>query len=451
MRRTVVAVLAAALAGCGSRHASGSAAATTAPAVTTVRARSGTLETTLSATGRIGPPAGSDAKLAFASPGIVANVFVRPGQAVVAGESLATLDRRALADALAQARADANAAAATYAGGSSAAVLAASARAKYDAAQAHLEALRRGGPAALSDRIAAVAVARQAALKVELDRRALDRASALFAGGVTAAKDVDAARSLLASDVADRQSADARVAAAGASYVSALRGAAADAAQAKSDLVAARAAIGTARAQRDSAVARLAGAGTEYDRAVLTAPSDGIVVSVLKHPGEAVDPTTPVVDVVPPENGQVTLALSSDDAARIAVGAPVRLALVASGATANARVAAVIPAVDATTQAVTVVARGILPGAVAGQAVDATIVIGRTRGVVVPATSIVTDPQNGTTVVFVRDRASHDTPYVSHAVAVRANDGTSAIVAGIRVGDEIAARGAYDLLAPSGS
>jgi hypothetical protein len=129
----------------------------------------------------------------------------------------------------------------------------------------------------------------------------------------------------------------------------------------------------------------------------------------------------------------------------------VRLVLAASGTTANARVTAVVPAVDAATQTVTVVVRGNLPGAVAGQAVDATIVIGGTRGVVVPATAIVTDPQTGKTVVFVRDRASHDTPYVSHAVVVRANDGTSAIVAGIRAGDEIAARGAYDLLAPSGS
>jgi multidrug efflux pump subunit AcrA (membrane-fusion protein) len=446
------AAISAALAGCAAHAPSqpADAAGPVAPAVTTVRARIGSVERTLAVPGRIGPPAGSDAKLAFPFGGIVERVFVRPGDGVVAGQTLVVLDRHALADAVAQARADADGATATYAGGSSAAASVASAEAKLDAARAHLARLRTGGPGADSDRIAAVATARQAALKVDLDRRAFERASTLFAGGVDAAKDVEAARSLLASDLADRRGAEARVAAAGAGYAAALRQANADAAQARSDLAAARAGAAAAGAQRDSAAAKLASAENDYAHAVLAAPADGIVLAVLKHPGEAVDTTTPVIDLAPPDNGEVTLSLPSDAAARVRIGDAVRLGVAATGMRSRARVTAIVPAVDSTTQAVTVVARGAVRGALAGEAIDAAIVLDRTSGVVVPVAAVVTDPGTGKSIVFVRDRASRDTPFVAREVAVRANDGTSAVVQGVRAGDEIAAQGAYDLSAPGG-
>jgi multidrug efflux pump subunit AcrA (membrane-fusion protein) len=453
LARTLAALVAsvAVFAGCAS-HASAPNDATVAPAVKTARVRIGSVETTLVAAGRVGPPAGSDAKLAFPTAGIVAEVVVRPGDRVTAGEPLAALDRRALDDDLAQARADASAATATYARGSSASAAETSARDKDDAARARFDALRRGGAAAQSDRIAARALAQQAALKVDLDRRALDRETVLYAGGVAAAKDVEAARSLLASDIADRQSADAKAAAATAGFAATVRSAAADAAQARSDLASARAAVGTARAERDAALAKLASAETDVARAVLRAPSTGIVVSVLKHPGEAVDPTTPVVDVVPPERGEVTLAIPSDDAARVVAGDVVRLAFRGVTSSARAHVAAVVPAVDSTTQAVTVVVRGDVPQrTVAGEAVEATIVLGRTSGIVVPSSAIVTDPETARSVVFVRDRASKATPYISRDVVVRASGAGSAVVSGLRAGDEIAIDGAYDLLAPGGS
>jgi hypothetical protein len=53
--------------------------------------------------------------------------------------------------------------------------------------------------------------------------------------------------------------------------------------------------------------------------------------------------------------------------------------------------------------------------------------------------------------VFVRDRASKATPYISRDVVVRASGAGSAVVSGLRAGDEIAIDGAYDLLAPGGS
>jgi multidrug resistance efflux pump len=363
---------------------------------------------------------------------------------------LAMLDRRALADALAQARADASAATATFAGGRTSAAAAASAQAKYRAARAHLQSLRAGGPAALTDRIVAVSLARQAALKTELDRRALERTQALFAGGVSAAKDVEAARSLLASDLADERSAQARVAGARAGYDAALRSAAADAAQTASDLAAARAGIGTAAAVRDGALAKFASAQTDYARGTLDAPNDGVVISVLKHPGEAVDPSVPVVDLAPPQTGVITVTLASSDAGRVHPGDSVSLVLTASGARAAGRVEAVVPTLDAATQTATAIVRGRIVSGSAGQAVSATIVYGHTRGVLVPVSAVVTDPQTARTVVFVRDRRSKETRFRSRDVVVRANDGTSAIVSGISAGDEVAVQGAYDLLAPNG-
>jgi multidrug resistance efflux pump len=449
VRAGVFVAFAIACAGCGG-HTDTRNEPVTAPAVQTLRARAGVVAEELIAPGHIGPPAGSDAKLAFAVSGVLAAVLVRPGERVAAGQPLATLDRRAFTDALAQARADASAAAATFAGGRTSVAAATSAQAKYLAARAHLQSLRAGGPATLSDRIAAVSLARQSALKAELDRRALERTQALFTGGVSAAKDVEAARSLLASDLADQRSTQARVAAAGAGYDAALRGAAADAAQAASDLASARAGIGTAAAVRDGALAKLASARTDFARGTLYAPNDGIVVSVLKHPGEAVDPSGPVVDLIPPQAGVITVTLASADAGRVHPGDPVSLALTANGARATGRVEAVVPAVDAVTQSATAIVRGRIATGTAGQAVEATIVYGHTHGVLVPASAVVTDPQTARTVVFIRDRRSKDTPFRSREVAVRANDGTSAIVTGISAGDEIATQGAYDLLAPNG-
>jgi RND family efflux transporter MFP subunit len=438
------------------RPADAAAPAATAagPTVALTRAVEGSVEEAIVTQGRVGPPAGSDAKLAFPLSGTLAAVQVRVGDAVVKGQALAEIDRRGLAAALAQARADASAAAATYAGGTTADAAIAGARAKLAVAEAHLAELRRGGQAALSDRIAAVSAARQAALKVEADRRTLERETALFSGGVAAQKDVDAARSQLAADLADQRSADAKVAAAGVGFEAALRQAEADVAQSRSDLAAAVAQRGTSGAQADSARARVDAAARDYANGVLRAPSDGVVVAILKHPGESVDPTTPVVDVAPPLGRDVTLVVPSVDAQRVHIGDNATLRLSSIGERTTGRVVAVVPAVDPTTQATTVVVDGLPKDAVAGQAVSARIVVGRAAGIVIPSTAVATDPQTGKTVVFVRNAApkgGSDNPFASREVTLGATDGTSVVIrSGLRPGESVAAQGAYDLLAPAG-
>ncbi len=420
------------------------------PSVSLVVARLGSIAEIVSAQGRVGPPAGSDAKLAFAVPGLVQSVDVRVGERVVAGQTLARLDPAVLANAVAQARADDAASSATYANGSTGSSAAHTAELKLQAALAHRDGLRRGGEAALSDAIAAESARRQAALKVDTDKRALTRTQTLFAGGVSPRKDVEAARAQLDADVADQRSADAKLAAARAGYSSALRQADADLAQAQSDLASARAQGGTNAAQRDAARAKLAAAQQALASGTLRAPADGVVVSILKHAGEAADTTTPVLDVAPPFNRQITLSVPGSDVRRIAVGNAVALQLVRQHRTSQGRVVAVVPAVDPTSQASTVVVDGLPPGAIAGEAVSARITVGRAGGIVVPSSAIVTDPQTSKTVVFVR---THDPkqPFDAREVTVRTDDGHSAVLdAGVKPGERLAAQGAYDLLAPAG-
>ncbi len=424
------------------------------PSVRLARARTGAFIERVDAQGKIGPPAGSSAKLAFAQAGIVAAVDVRVGETVRAGETVAELDRSALSAAVAQAQADADAANASYGAGAVPAATVSSAAAKLAVAQQRLATLQRGGTAALSSRITADSIARQAALKVAGDRATIARDEALLAGGVLAQKDVEAARAQLASDLADQRAADSKFAAAGTDFAASVKGAGADVAVGKNDLQAARAQAGVLGGQAASARARLDTARIAYANGTLRAPNDGVVLSIAKHAGESVDPTQPVMDVGPALGRGVTLNVPADVARRIGVGDPAILHVAqARERQTHGRVTAVVPAVDPTTQLATVTVSGAPPDAVAGDAVTATIAVGRTSGVIVPIGAIVQDPQTGKTVVFVRDarRKAGESGFTLREVAVRATDATTAAIAsGLIPGERIAAEGAYALLAPGG-
>jgi len=456
----LVVVIAVAVFGWSSTHhgttdaAAKDAPASSAPSVPLVTARTGDFVERVSAQGRIGPPAGSSAKLAFAQAGIVQSVSVRVGETVHAGETVAELDRASLAAALAQAEADARSAAAGYSGGAVSTATVDSALAKLAVAQEKLATLERGGPAAQSSQISAQSVARQAALKVAGDVTTLARDRSLLAGGVLAQKDVDAASGQLASDRADARAADAKVSLAGTDFTASLKGARADVASAQNDVEAARSQRGVLDATAASARAKLDAARIAYANGTLVAPGDGVVLSITKHRGEAVDPTQPVMDVGPALGHGVTLSVPADVARRIVVGDPARLAIPQTREReTRGRVTAVVPAVDPTTQLATVVVNGAPSDVVSGDAVTATIVVGRRTGIIVPSTAIVQDPQTGKTVVFVRDDhpKAGDSGFSLREVTVRASDAATATVsAGLRAGERIASKGGYALLAPAG-
>ncbi len=349
------------------------------PQVPLATARVGRIDMTVDAVGRVGPSAGGRSRLAFAQSGIIASVDVHVGQRVAVGEALATLDDSALTLAQRQAAADATAA----------------------RAQARAAGIDTVG------------------VRLSTDRAALSRQQRLYAAGVAARKDVEAARAQVAADTADAGTASANRAAAEAQAVSA----------------SARAAL----AQLDAA------------RAVLRAPTAGTIVAIYRSVGESVDPSVAVVGLAPPSTGEITLQVTAADAARIASGD--RVALVADGSAQTFRgtVVGVANAVDAATQIAEVSVRANVPLSLAGSAVSARIVVARDRGVIVPHEAIVDDPQTGGALVFVHHVAADGSDsFVQRRIVIVFDNGTDAVVTGLNAGEHVAARGAFELLAPSG-
>jgi multidrug efflux pump subunit AcrA (membrane-fusion protein) len=266
----------------------------------------------------------------------------------------------------------------------------------------------------LSARIAQQSAQRQAEIKIAADQSAELRDERLLRGGIIAAKELETARTQIAADQETL-----------------------------------RAVLEQAKATNASAAAKTQAARTAYSNGVILSPSRGIVFAVFKHPGEATDPGTPVIEIGPANVHEITLSVPADTAQRIHVGDPAQLP--GHEGTAPARVAAVIPADDPTTQTAVVVLSGAPPNAVAGDAITAVIVVARITGVLVPSSSIVQDPQTGKTMVFVRDTyAKPGSPaYKLREVRVRASDASNAVLAsGLRSGEQVATRGSYDLLAP---
>jgi multidrug efflux pump subunit AcrA (membrane-fusion protein) len=387
--------------------------AVAAPSVALATAQIGTFEARIDAHGRVGAPEGSDVHVPFAETGIIATVDVTVGQRVRTGDVLATLDTGATGLDATHARDDA--------------------QERVDAAQARLAAVRAGFSGATADLAAASATLAQSNAKGQLDRTALVRERALFAAGIAAAKDVEAAQSQLVLDRADAAAARVRGASARSAVGLALVGARADVVQAQSDL---RAAV-----------------RTEHN-AVLRAPSDGIVTAILKRAGESVDPTQPAVTLAAPAADTVTLTIAMAQAPGVRRGDAVTLGIPTRGIDGTGTVRDIVPSADPLTQTATVVVAGSPPGAQSGDPIDARIELSasRRRGILIPTDAIVDDPESGATIVFVRSESgAGGARFVARAVTVGAGDGASSLVtSGLRAGDRIAAHGAYDLLAPTG-
>jgi multidrug efflux pump subunit AcrA (membrane-fusion protein) len=373
-------------------------ASVAAPAVAVADVRYGEYTVVLVESGYVGAPAGTTTELAFPNPGIVRELYVHVGDRVAAGESLASLDTRALAFDAAQAQAEAEAAAAGYRGGS----------------------IPSAAVSAARDRVIA---ARE---RVAADRAAVARAQRLYAAGVNALKDVEGARAVLAEDEAA-------------------------AATAQSDLRSAGSQPAVIAAQVRAANARAGSAELSLTQGTLRAPTSGFVTSIFHRPGEAVDSTKPILAIGPPQN-EITLNVPGTDAAQIAVGNPVALRVAGSDSDLRGRVSAIVPAVNPATQTATVVVVGESPATVAGTAVRARITVAHVRGLLIPESAIVADPQRSVNVVFVQQRKPDSSiTFVQRIVRVTHEDGTIAdIASGVRPGDRVAAQGAFQLLAPSG-
>lgn len=405
-------------------------------------------EETVSAQGRVGAASGSDAKLVFATSGIVRTIFVRVGQSVEADEALAQVDTGGLSYAAQQAAADAASAQAAYGGGAVGQSARTSARAKAAAAEARLATLRGGGIGASADRLSAAAALRQAQLKLDADRRNLSRVQTLYDGGVSPQKDVQTAQAQVDADVQDVNANQAKHAAAGLAQSGALAQARSDAAQAQSDLRAVQAQSDVQRSTAASAGAKAASARRDLINGTLRAPNAGVVVQILKKPGEAVDPTTPVIALGQHRDAGASLSVAAGDIGRIHVGDAVDISVSETGAKSRGKVVGVVPSVDPTTQAATVTVTGVPSSAPPGASLRAQIVVSHDVALTVPTSAIVIDPQSEKTLVFVR---KNDGTFIARSVIVRAGNGAdSAISSGLKAGEKIAKQGAFDLLAPAG-
>lgn len=384
------------------------------PAVPIVTAAYATYTDHVRLQGRVGASAESEARLAFGESGVIKTIDVAVGDRVAAGAVLAELDPGGLAIDLAQANADAGAAAAAYAGGTVADRARAGAIARVAAARARLSSVLHA--------------------KIDVDSRALEREQALYAGGVAAAKDVDAARAQLTTDQSDAVSARA------------------DVAQAESDLRSAQAQGPVAVAQLASAREKVAAAQRNLGNAVLRAPADGVVTGILKHVGEVADPSQPLLTLGPPSSETITLTATNADARKIRAGDSATITSSSVGRSGTGVVRAVVPSVDPATQTSTVVVSGAPPEAAPGDAVEATVSVGTRRGIIIPTAAIVEDPQTGKAIVFVSTRSkTGETSFTARTITVAAGDEQRSLIShGLHAGERIAGEGAYDLLAPTG-
>jgi len=311
---------------------------------------------TVSASGEVVAGAGAQANLAFPTPGQIASVAVAVGNHVTRGDVLARLDDRVAQREVEQATADVNAAEASLAKASAGArpqelaqnrALAGGAEAKAHTAQAELQ---------RQQSLATVGIA---------SRRDLEQARAAYADALADLRDKQQAGSLLLAGPRHQD-------------------------------------VAFARAQLEQSRAALATAQTRESLLTLVAPFDGVVTARLKNPGEVVDTTATVMTLVDPKKALVSVRLSEDQAAAVAVNDPASMTINGAAATVAGHVSMINAALDPATRTLEAL---ITPqGGVAlrsGATASARITV-RTidDAYVVPARAIVKDPETGQTVVF---------------------------------------------------
>ncbi|HEY1428456.1 MAG TPA: HlyD family efflux transporter periplasmic adaptor subunit, partial [Candidatus Tumulicola sp.] len=272
------------------------------PAVATVVARSGSVPQTIEVSGNATSQAGAGAKLSFGVSGTIESIDVAIGDRIARGSVVARLDARAYALAAGQSQAQANAQGAAAA-------------------------------AARVDRLS---------FRLRADQAELERQRTLYAAGVVARKDVQAAQATVAADRAD-----ARVA------------------HDESAQTSAQAASASLQAQSSQ---------LDLDRTALRAPFDGTVAQVNAYAGETVDANAAVVTVVPDGGGIATLNVPYSTAARLRIGDALALR---SGTTRwSARVAAIGPSAQSDSGLIAVRVSNVPSGVVSGAPVEGSATVG---------------------------------------------------------------------------
>jgi multidrug efflux pump subunit AcrA (membrane-fusion protein) len=359
----------------------------------------GTIQSTVPAEGRISV---ESRDLLFAVLGTVADVSVRPGDAVVAGQVLATLS------------------------GAKADVQVAQAQAALAAAQAKLDSVQ-AGPAKTDIAVKQAAVD-GAAASLASAREAYDLLSAESLEGTVPASELQAKKAAVTNAASALDIAEANLAAARAGATS-------------DDIAAARAGVAQAQASVDAA---LLGSGDLK----LVAPSAGIVIEVNIEPGSSVaGGGGPAIVVADLERLFVEAALDENDYVAVTVGMPVEILVDAlEGESLEGTVTALAPVGQADANgivsfALTAELDRAGTRAAAGMTVRLDIITERVADVLVIPNEAVR-MVNGKQVVDILDEAG---TVRTVPVTLGMTDGSSVeVIAGLEAGQRVVLAGAGD-------
>ena len=286
--------------------------------------------------------------------------------------------------------------------------------ARLDDTPYSLGAQQAGAEARAAAAGAALAGVDRVSVRLQVDEAQLARQERLYQAGVVALRDVQAAQGAVAADRAE---------AAGAREQQ-------------------------AQAQAQSHAASLHAQSAQYDvsRTSLRAPFDATVAGIFAQAGQTVDAATAVVALASSAQNGATLDVPVSQLTRVQAGEPVTLRT--SDARWNGRISGIATAVDPATGLAVASVAGVPANVAPGTPVDATVVVGVARGVVVPRSAVVEDPQTGAELVFVRSAGGE---FEARRVTIDARDDRFArVTSGVHIGERVASSGAIDLLAPAG-
>lgn len=212
---------------------------------------------------------------------------------------------------------------------------------------------------------------------------------------------------------------------------------------ARQDWEAARAAQVRANAQATAAQARAAASGSPGagGQTTLRSPIAGLVTSVQVSPGGFVAQGATVAEVSDPRRLEVVFNVPADSAAKLSVGAPLKL-VGPDGREAAAEIVGIAPLSQGATGAAMVRARPTSGALTPGAAVSAQVPADGTGLPSVPSEAVQT--VEGRQVVFVAEAKGFRARSVTTG---RSGGGQTQIVAGLKGEERVAGRGAFVLKA----
>ncbi len=212
---------------------------------------------------------------------------------------------------------------------------------------------------------------------------------------------------------------------------------------ARQDWEAARAASVRASAPAAAAQARAAASGSPGagGQTTLRSPIAGLVTSVQVAPGGFVAQGAPVAEVSNPQRLEVVFNVPADAAAKLAVGAPLKL-VGPDGREASAEIVGIAPLSQLATGAAMVRARPLGGQLTPGAAVSAQVPADGKGLPSVPSDAVQT--VEGRQVVFVAEKNGFR---VRSVTTGRSGGGQTQIVAGLKGDEKVAGRGAFVLKA----